>query len=384
MLSQEIDQAFEERKARLHEWVGEHRLRQIQWEATRRCDMRCLHCGSECTSSGDGCELTESEIVGAFESIAAHHGASAIELLSITGGEPLLRNDLPDIICRLRSLGFTHITVQTNGNRLNDDPRLLAALVDAGLSGLGINLDGREESHDRLRCREGHFENMCRLAQRVMKETPLYLTVTTVVSQSNLDDLPHLARRLSDMGIPRWRLIELQPMGRAHRVGAPCLNREDFQRLVDFVKEINMEAARTGRLLPPAVELGCTGWFGTELEGIVRPYVWHCHAGISTLGIWSNGDIGGCTDIDHRRSEGNVRTDSIPDVWQNRFLQYRDWDSRRTGECHTCDQWPWCHGGALHLRAEGSDLSQCPFLLLHGNCQDERAPSQTTEAVKWA
>ena len=382
MYSREIEQAFEDRKAKLHEWVDEHPLRQIQWEATRRCDMECLHCGSNCTLSDDDYELTKNEIVGAFESIASHYDASSLELLSITGGEPLLRTDLPNIIRRLRALGFSHITIQTNGNRLNDDPGLLSTLVDAGISGLGLNLDGLRNSHNRLRRRKGHFESMCRLAQRVLQETPLYLTITTVVSRSNLDDLPHLAKVLSDLSVPRWRLIELQPMGRAHMADVSYLNRKDFRRLVGFVKEINLESAHPDRLSLPAVELGCTGWFGTELEGIVRPYIWHCHAGVSTLGIWSNGDIGGCTDIDHRRSEGNVRTDSIPEVWQNRFDQYRDWDSRRTGECRTCDQWPWCHGGALHLRAEENELSHCPYLLLHGNRQEERAPCQTGEAAK--
>lgn len=371
MLSKEVEQAFEERKVKLYEWVCEHPLRQIQWEATRRCDMCCLHCGSDCTTSNSDHELTESEIVRAFESVANSFDVSLIELVSITGGEPFLRNDLSDILRQLRTLRFEHISIQTNGNRLNDDPRLLDALVDAGLSGLGINFDGLQESHDQLRCRKGHFESMCRLVQRVMEESPLYLTITTVVSRLNLDDLPCLATIISDMGVPRWRLIELQPMGRSHRADAPCLRSEDFRQLVDFVREINVESALSDRSKLPVVELGCTGWLGAELEGVARPYIWHCHAGVSTLGIWSNGDIGGCTDIDHRRSEGNVRMDLIPEVWETRFLQYRDWDSRRTGACRTCKQWSWCHGGALHLRSESNEIIHCPFLLLHGSCEDE-------------
>lgn len=382
MYSRGIEEAFEKRKAKLYKWVNEHPLRQIQWEATRRCDMQCQHCGSDCSLSVDDYELTESEIVKAFESIASHYPSSSLELLSITGGEPLLRNDLPNVIRRLRALGFSHITIQTNGNKLSDDPGLLPILVNAGISGLGINLDGLQDAHDRLRHRKGHFESMCRLARRIREETSLYLTITTVVSRINLDDLPRLAKVISDLGVPRWRLIELQPMGRAHKDDTAYLNRDNFRRLVDFVKQINLEPVQPSKSPLPTVELACTGWFGTELEGIIRPYIWHCHAGVSTLGIWSNGDIGGCTDIDHRRSEGNVRTDSIMEVWQDRFKQYRAWDRRRTGECRACDQWSWCHGGAFHLRTEENELTHCPYLLLHDNGRDAPTPYSTGETVK--
>ncbi len=368
-MEQEIEKAFENRKIKLQAWLDERPLRQLQWEATRRCDMQCLHCGSDCTLSNDDNELTEDEIIKVFESIAVYYPSSAFELISITGGEPLLRDDLPNIIRRLRALGFPHITIQTNGNKLNENPNLLPALMDAGLSGLGLNLDGEQASHDRLRGRKGHFESMCRLAKQVLEETTLYLTVTTVVSRLNLDDLPHLAKRLSNLRVHRWRLIELQPMGRAHKFDTSYLNRDDFRRLVDFVQHINLEFSHIDKNPSPSVELACTGWFGAKYEGIIRPYIWHCHAGVSTLGIWSNGDIGGCTDIDHRRSEGNVRTDSIVEAWQHRFIQYRDWDSRKTGECVNCDQWALCHGGALHLRTEENELTHCPYLLLYDKHQ---------------
>lgn len=370
MVSKDIQQAFEERKVLLPKWLNEHPLRQIQWEATRRCDMECMHCGSGCTLSEINSELTEEEVIRSFESIAYHFDPARIELVSITGGEPLLRSDLPNIIRELKNLGFSHITVQTNGNRLNDDPNLLNSLINAGLSGLGINIDGLSKSHDKLRCRVGHFDDMCRLARRVIDESPLYLTITTVVSKLNIDDLSYLATRLSSMGVPRWRLIELQRMGRAHKIGFMHLDSDEFKRLIDFVEDHNVQQAQL-KDSSLSVELACTGWFGRELEGIIRPYIWHCHAGVSTLGIWSNGDIGGCTDIDHSRSEGNVRTDSIPDVWENRFTSYRDWENRRIGKCRSCDQWSWCHGGAFHLRTKDNILSHCPFLLLNDGNQEE-------------
>ena len=365
MQSKDIIDAYEERKQKLSIWIHQHPLRQIQWEATRRCDMKCSHCGSSCSASIRDEELSETEIISAFKSITSVYDSNQLELVSITGGEPLLRSDLPRIISKLTEQGISHITLQTNGNQLCAKEGLLPTLVDAGLSGLGLNLDGLAESHDILRNQPGHFMKTVELVERVRSETSLYLSITTVVSQQNFLELPELAATIKRLKVPRWRLIELQPIGRAHTLNEKLLRPQDFRQLLDFVVETNALNSDGTRKPHTAVELGCTGWMGIDWEGIVRPYIWHCHAGIATLGIWSNGDIGGCTDIDHSRVEGNVRNDSIPEVWEKRFTSYRDFGSRRNGICVDCNQWDWCHGGGLHLRTCENELLHCPYALIH-------------------
>ena len=364
MIPLELERAFENRKQKLLEWVHVHQLRQIQWEATLRCDMACSHCGSSCvTGSTHHDELSEDEIIRTFDTIAHDFDPNSIELVSITGGEPLLRPDLPRIISRLSSIGFNHISVQTNGNALVSDRSLADCLVTSGLSGIGISIDGLRDSHDRQRNRKGHFDQLCRLVEWLVGTKELYVSVTTVITKLNIDDLNGLAEIIQDLRPHRWRLIEVQPIGRAHSNSSLLLSPDEYFKLVQFVLDKNANAAMENLEFRPKVELGCTGWMGTELEGLARPYIWHCQAGIGTLGIWNDGTIGGCTDIDHGFGEGNVKTDLISDRWENGFQRYRDWSSRRNGVCVSCDQWDWCHGGGMHLRTSQNELLHCPYLI---------------------
>ncbi|MGD2086397.1 MAG: radical SAM protein [Candidatus Aminicenantes bacterium] len=352
---------YDQRKQKLIDWLQKHTLRQVQWEATRRCDMKCLHCGSPYDSKNITDELKETEIINAFDSIANDFKIEEIELVNITGGEPLIRSDLLDIISHLYSFGFKHITIQTNGNPLINNEKLIERLSKSGLSGIGLNLDGLSKKHDWQRNMKGHFDKIFRLAKFLVEKTDFYITITTVVNRFNYFDINELYEVIQEIHPKRWRLIEIQPLGRAHKNRELLLSVEQYKKLLKFVYDINQKITLNDNGRDVKVELGCSGWLGSKYEGIVRPYIWHCQAGISTLGIWHDGSIGGCTDIDHFFSEGNVRENSISKIWEDGFKVYRDWSARKNGECSTCNQWEWCHGGPFHLRTPNNDLLNCTY-----------------------
>jgi radical SAM protein with 4Fe4S-binding SPASM domain len=100
------------------------------------------------------------------------------------------------------------------------------------------------------------------------------------------------------------------------------------------------------------VELGCGGWFGKDLEGTFRPFIFHCIAGINNLGILYDGKIASCSNISRDFIEGDARTDNIKEIWDNGFVRFRDREWKRVGKCADCKEWDFCHGGPMHLDRE--------------------------------
>ena len=132
------------------------------------------------------------------------------------------------------------------------------------------------------------------------------------------------------------------------------LTDEDTEKLLDFVIQ-----NRTNGF---PVELGCSQWYGKELEGLIRPYIWHCIAGITVMSILADGSIAACNNIPRHYIQGNIRTDNIRDVWENRYQPFREFDWKKNGVCSDCPDWYLCHGGDMHLRDEnGNMIKECFF-----------------------
>ena len=113
------------------------------------------------------------------------------------------------------------------------------------------------------------------------------------------------------------------------------------------------------------VELACGGWLGIELEGSVRPYIWHCVAGINLLGILYDGSIAACSNIPREFIEGNIREDDILDVWKTRFNRFRNFEWKQVGACIDCDQWNFCQGGPMHKRLLDGTMLNCIYKMLN-------------------
>lgn len=129
-------------------------LYNLFWETTLRCNAKCKHCGSR---AGEECnfkdELTTEEIENALQSIANKYDASKI-LLNITGGEPLVRKDLFEVMKFARNLGY-HWGMTTNAMLINDDN--IEKMKETGMTTISISLDGLEDSYDEFRGVKGSF-----------------------------------------------------------------------------------------------------------------------------------------------------------------------------------------------------------------------------------
>ncbi|MFH1437582.1 MAG: radical SAM protein [Pseudomonadota bacterium] len=321
----------------------EHTLKYLFWEATLLCNLACRHCGSDCTRSHDTAdELTTDEIKNLLRKVAAWQDPRRV-MLAITGGEPLLRKDLFDVMGYAASLGFPWGMV-TNG--LAVDERVVEECRKAGMKTLTISLDGPARLHDWMRGRRGAFAKAVR-AVELFRDARFVrkLEVTSVVAPRSIDRLPETLELISDLGVKRWRLLGVFPGGRAGaKHGRDLLmNSEDFVRLFQFI-------ARTRRRVKiPRVYYGEEGYFGLRWEKEIRKHFHYCLAGMVVGGILANGDIMACPSIPREFVQGNIRRDDFIDVWNNRFREFRDREWMRKGPCRDCSLFDYCRGGGLHL-----------------------------------
>jgi len=359
----DLNELFEQWKRRIDKLIEEHPLQIISWEATRRCNMNCVHCGSPHEEGNLDDELTTDEIVGAFKQIANDFDMGQFRHINITGGEPFVRKDLLKVLQSISCTPYYHnIDIQTNGIVLSENPELLDELKKYGVTGIGVSIDGLEQTHEAFRRMLGSFAKAFEAA-RLAVEHGYVVTVSTVAHAKNVDEIPLLFELVKTEIKPRvFRVMTIDPIGRTDFDSEYLLSPEQVRKVINFLRfEYRNSCKNYADPSATMVELGCGGWLGKELEGTFRPLIFHCVAGINNLGILFDGKLAACSNISRNFVEGDLRTDKIRDVWETRYQRYRNFDWKKTGPCTTCDQWDFCHGGPMHKRLSTEKFLNCLF-----------------------
>jgi radical SAM protein with 4Fe4S-binding SPASM domain len=322
----------------------EHPLTYLFWECTLGCNLTCRHCGSRCSpeQAGKG-DLPGDEAKRIFREIAEDFDPGEITI-AVTGGEPLTRRDLFDVMKVAHDLGFFWGMV-TNAVLINGET--VRRMEAAGMDTVSVSIDGDAAAHAVLRGSEENYRRSMRGLELLIEKAGFLecVQVTTVVGAHNVDLLEKMYATFADMGVGEWRLLMVDPIGRM----LDAENREllldgkQLGRLLDFVA-----AMRENGRMPITFEE--SGFLGLKYEGRVRDYYFHCPAGINIGSILHDGAIGACPSLERNMVEGDARTERFSEVWNGRFRRYRDRDgTRRKGPCAGCKWWRHCEGGSLHL-----------------------------------
>lgn len=148
------------------------KLYNLFWETTLRCNAKCKHCGSRAGEHVNiDQELTTQEIKDTFNSIAKRYCADEI-LINVTGGEPLLRKDLFEVMTYAKKLGF-HWGMTTNGIQINDE--IIEKMKSSGMETISISVDGLRDTHNEFRGVPNSYERIIKNVEKLKKANFLRL-----------------------------------------------------------------------------------------------------------------------------------------------------------------------------------------------------------------
>ena len=343
---------------------SEHRLRYLFWESTLACNLTCRHCGSDCSASRNiVSELTTNEAISAFESIASRYTPDQI-MIAVTGGEPLVRKDLFAVTERISALGFPWGMV-TNGFAMTKERARECRRT--GMRTATVSIDGLKDDHNWLRGSDSSFDKALGGVRSLADEAFLSnLQVATTVSGRTIDKLPDIYEFVAKEPVDGWRLITLFPGGRAKDNRDLLMRPDDYRKLYTFVKDLRKSNPRI------EVTVDEEGYLGCDFEREVRDSYYACPAGIEVGSILANGDISACPSISRRLVQGNIRSETFADCWENKFQPFRDRRWMRQGMCESCNQWWICKSNGLHLwDFERNEPAVCHYKNLH--MREERA-----------
>ena len=335
--------------------MRDHPLRYLFLEITRRCNLACAYCGSSCLPTDTAKELTIPEWLEQIRQVAADFEPRRV-MVAVTGGEPLLREGVFSIFAELRRLGFPYGMV-SNARLL--DAAAAREMVRCGIGSISLSMDAPPDLNDRLRGRGSTLAVAEAIRHLRAAGYKGKLEIITTVTRPVIPVLPQVRRMVAEARVPLWRLGIVMPIGRAAERPDLVPGPAEVRRLLEFVRD-----ARADGLLPKP-EFCEEGYVGDEFEGIVRPYLSQCRAGITTGGILRDGSIGACPELGPAFAQGHVSRDRFRDVWRDRYQVFRDRTWARGGACADCEAWERCRGGALHLRERpGAEMLRCLYLML--------------------
>jgi len=333
----------------------EHPLEYLFLEVTRRCNLACRYCGSLCTTSEQRPEMGTAEWIEVVRSIArSYHPASV--MVAITGGEPLLKDGIFDLFDELGRLGFRFGMV-CNGTLL--DTAAARRISESGMGSISLSLDAPLAVNDSVRG-SGSFEGVRGAVQSL--DTAGYRGILEIMSTVTRPVIPYLASMrdvVADLGVPRWRLVPVMPIGRAAQHPDLVVTADDLRVILEYCAT----ARADGRI--PRPEYGEEGYLGDRYEGVVRPFFHLCRAGLNVAGIMADGRVGACPELPESFLQGDLADDDFATIWETRYQIFRDRSWTRRGPCKTCEAWSRCRGGSLHLYSgPHQDFCRCSWLQL--------------------
>jgi radical SAM protein with 4Fe4S-binding SPASM domain len=329
----------------------------VSWNLTYRCNLACEHCyldaggtplvGTE--NFADRSELGTDECFKVIDEIAAF----APECLTIlTGGEPLLRRDILEIIRRAAERELW-VVVGTNGVRITEN--LSERLAEAGARGLSLSLDALDpDRHDRFRNVRGAWRNTVEGAE-ILDRTGLPFIVQTTAGSHNLGELDAIADFAHDrLAAKVWNLYFLVPTGRGQFVSdiTPAQYDEVLASLYRIQKKYDRRMLVNAKCAPHYIKTILEN-AGADTNPPIRTYsggAGGCPAGTHYMGIRPNGDVTPCPYLPV--FAGTLRSSSLADLWTSSAL-FADIRRRTSlgGRCGECEMNSHC--GGCRARAYG-------------------------------
>ncbi|MBI4844816.1 MAG: radical SAM protein [Nitrospirae bacterium] len=310
----------------------------IQWHLTERCNLRCRHCYQ---SKRGNDEMALPEIKEALCEIAETiniwkelYGIDFSSSFNITGGEPLLRDDIFEILKEVSKPGF-EVFLLTNGILADKDTAF--RLREAGVKGVQVSIEGTDEIHDSVRGK-GSFSASAKGIGNLLN-AGLEVTVNATLSELNARHFMEIFRLAACLGVHKLGFSRLVPSGRGRDIAEKMLSAESAAEL--YKKIFSIESGSLEIVTGDPVASQSRKKFEASQIGDIPSG--GCAAGISGITILPDGTLLPCRRLDV--PIGNIRRDSLREVWAgSEVLQALRDKKLYKGRCGNCERWSDCRG----------------------------------------
>jgi putative heme d1 biosynthesis radical SAM protein NirJ2 len=324
----------------------------VSWNTTRRCNLKCRHCYRDAGECADPDELSTDEGKALIEDIAA----AGFPVLVLSGGEPMLRTDIYELVAYARERGLRPV-LGSNGTLITAEAA--GKLKEAGAVRVGISLDSaRAEVHDELRQAKGCFEEAL-AGMRHCREAGLPFQIHTTVTAQNYSEIEEIATKAVALGAAAYHIFFIVPTGRAKNMTDENLQVGQYERLLRQIMSLQQQ-------LPIELKPTCAPQFMriAKQMGVEMRFTKGCLAGVAYACILPNGDVHPCPYLPMHL--GNVRETPFSQLWKENpvILQLRH--EKPQGRCGVCEFQPICGGcrARAYYYSDGNYMAEepwCPY-----------------------
>jgi len=342
-------------------------LRLVAWEITRSCNLSCIHCRASAGRGPYPDELTTEECKKVLDEIASFSSP----IIIFTGGEPLLRPDIFEIVGHGQNLGL-NMAMAVNGVLLDDETA--NKMVEHGIQRISISIDGATaETHDAFRNVPGAFEGALRGIEAA-KRAGLPFQINTTITKINLDEIPDILKMAVELGAVAHHIFLLVPTGRGKELEEQEITPGQYERTLNWFYDqrekvpIQLKATCAPHyyriLRQRAAEEGKEVSFETHgMDAVTRG----CLGGTAFCFISHVGQLSPCGYLE--LDCGNVRKEGFRRAWEESeiFKELRDF-SKYGGKCGSCRYLKVCGGCRARAYARTGDyMAEEPYCIYNGH-----------------
>jgi radical SAM protein with 4Fe4S-binding SPASM domain len=330
---------------------------------TAACNLRCIHCHLSAGRRAED-ELTTEEAKRLLDDLAS---VREFRMMAFTGGEPLVRPDLHELLAYSQALGFSN-TIATNATLV--DEAEARRLRRNGVVIAAVSLDSSDPRvHDRVRGVPGAFEKAIQ-GMQALRDAGILLHINITAMEYNMGELDRLMALVEELGAAILLMYQLIPVGRGQNIQEATLDLTANERLIRFMADA--QASSRAVLEPVAGPqywpflLERTGMKGGLSLRIAEKLFHGCSAGRGFVYIKPDGEVWPCPFLEV--SCGNVRETPFPTIWEHSpvFVDLRERETRLTGQCGECRYRRLCGGcrGRAYVTT-GNYLAEDPSCFIH-------------------
>lgn len=335
-------------------------LRLVFWEISQACNLECEHCRASAQSVSSPLELDTDKAKRIISQIASFSNP----ILVFSGGEPLLREDIYELIQYANAAGL-RTAVATNATLITKE--VASRLKQSAVAMAAISVYGPDAvSHDRFCGNDGAFEKTLE-GLKNLKEVGIPFQINTTITQKNLflvDDIGHFALK---QGAVAYHVFFLVPTGRGKQIEGDEISPEEYEEAFNHLYDLQVN-------LPIRIKATCAPHYYRVLrqrnalkkeEKHFKPDNFHtitkgCLVGQGVCFISYKGEVFGCGYLPI--AAGDLKTEDMKKIWceSELFNILRD-DSKLEGKCGVCEYKKVCSGcRARAYAATGNYLEEEP------------------------